>query len=135
MESFIAAANSDMQAEVKIPEINLTAFDQQAPYVTRRDQTSTVCPVPVLKPTLTRTAKLTVTDSNFIDLGSLYFTFKIRNNSGNHPLLPCDAIPSCWFRRMKWSLNGTVLEDIAHVNRVEAQNSRFISTKNKLCNR
>ena len=65
MESFIAAANSDMQAEVQIPELNLTAFDKQAPYVTRRDQTSTVCPVPVLKPTTTRTAKLTVTDLNF----------------------------------------------------------------------
>ena len=74
MESFIAAANSDMQAEVRIPEINLTAFDQQAPYVTRRDSTSTMCPVPVLKPATTRTAKMTVTDMNFIDLGSLYFT-------------------------------------------------------------
>jgi hypothetical protein len=132
MESFIAAANSDMQAEVKIPEINLTAFDQQAPYVTRRDQTSTVCPVPVLKPSTTRTAKMTVTDLNFIDLGSLYFTFRIRNNAaGGTVLRPLSAIPHCWFRRMRWMLNGTVLEDISHLSRIEEQISRFVSTNKR----
>ena len=133
MESFIAAANSDMQAEVKIPEINLQAFDQQAPSVTRRDQTTTVCPVPVLKPSTTRTAKLTVTDLNFIDLSTLYFTFKIRNNNAtaNADLRPLSAIPHCWFRRMRWSLNGCVLEDVAHLNRVEEQISRFVSTNKR----
>ena len=132
MESFIAAANSDMQAEVKIPEINLTAFDQQAPYVTRRDQTSTVCPVPVLKPTTTRTAKLTVTDMNFIDVGSLYFTMKIRNNAAAGTVLrPLSAIPHCWFRRMRWMLNGCVLEDISQLSRVEEQISRFVSTNKR----
>ena len=130
MESFIAASNADGAAEVKIPEINLTAFDQQAPYVTRRDQTSTVCPVPVLKPTTTRTAKMTVTDANFIDLSSLYFTWRIRNN-GAAPLRPLSAIPHCWFRRMRWMLNGTVLEDISHLSRVEEQVSRFVSTNKK----
>ena len=131
MESFIAAANSDMQAEVKIPEINLQAFDKQAPYVTRRDQTSTICPVPVLKPSTTRTAKVTVTDLNFIDLSSCYFTFRIRNNSTTGDLRPLSAIPHCWFRRMRWSLNGCVLEDIAHLNRVEESVSRYVSTNKR----
>ena len=128
MESFIAAANSDMQAEVKIPEINLQAFDQQAPYVTRRDQTSTACPTPVLKPSTTRTAKITVTDLNFIDVGSLYFSMRLRNNDGTKALLPLSAIPHCWFRRMTWSLNGCVLEDVSQLSRVEEQISRFVST-------
>ena len=132
MESFIAAANSDMQAEVKIPEINLQAFDQQAPYVTRRDQTSTACPTPVLKPSTTRTAKITVTDLNFIDVGSLYFTMRLRNNDDAKKLLPLSAIPHCWFRRMTWSLNGCVLEDVAQLSRVEEQISRFVSTNKKM---
>ena len=131
MESFIAASNADGAAEVKIPEINLTAFDQQAPYVTRRDQTSSVCPVPVLKPTTTRTAKVTVTDANFIDLSTLYFTFRIRNNDGANALRPLSAIPHCWWRRMRWMLNGTVLEDIAQLSRVEEQVSRFVSTNKR----
>ena len=131
MESFIAASNADGAAEVKIPEINFTAFDQQAPYVTRRDQTSTVCPVPVLKPTTTRTAKVTVTDANFIDLSTLYFTFRIRNNSGVNALRPLSAIPHCWWRRLRWMLNGTVLEDIAQLSRVEEQVSRFVSTNKR----
>ena len=131
MESFIAASNADGAAEVQIPEINLTAFDQQAPYVTRRDQTSTVCPVPVLKPNTTRTAKVTVTDANFIDLSSLYFTFKIRNNDGTNALRPLSAIPHCWWRRMIWKLNGTVLEDVAQLSRVEEQISRFVSTNKR----
>ena len=135
MESFIAAANSDMQAEVQIPELNLTAFDQQAPYVTRRDQTTTTCPVPVLKPSTTRTAKLTVTDLNFIDLSTLYFTFTIRNNANTadtNVLRPLSAIPHCWFRRMRWMLNGCVLEDSgSHLNRLEEQISRFVSTRKR----
>jgi len=131
MESFIAAANADGMAEVKIPEIDHIAFDKQAPYVTRRDQTSTVCPVPVLKPTTTRTAKVTVTDANLIDLSTLYFTFRIRNNSATQPLRPLSAIPHNWWRRMRWMLNGTVLEDVAHLSRVEEQVSRFVSTNKR----
>ena len=131
MESFIAAANSDMQAEVKIPEISLTAFDQQAPYVTRRDQTSTVCAVPVLKPSTTRTGKMTVTDLNFIDVGSMYFTFTIKNNDETKALRPLSAIPHCWWRRLRIMLNGCVLEDISNLSRVEEQVSRFVSTNKR----
>ena len=130
MESFIAAANSDMQADVHIPELDLRAFDKQASYVIRRDQTSTICPVPVLNPRTTRTAKMTVTDANFIDVGSCFFTFTVRNLANaadNQVLQPLSAIPHNFFRRMRVMLNGTVLEDISHLNRVEEQISRFLS--------
>ena len=130
MESLTAASNADGYAEIQIPEINLTACDQQAPYVTRRDQTSTVCPVPVLKPTTTRTAKVTVTDANFIDFSTLYFTLRIRNN-GDTALRPLSAIPHCWWRGMRWMLNGTVLEDVAQLSRVEEQVSCFASANKR----
>ena len=131
MESFIAAANSEGQAEVALPELNLKAFDEQASYVTRRDATQTVCAVPVLTPESVRVGKISVTDMNFIDLSSISFSFQIRNNSGN-PLRPLSAIPHCWFRRMRWMLNGTVLEDSgSHLNRLEEQISRFVGTNKR----
>ena len=131
MESFIAAANSEGQAEVALPELNLKAFDEQASYVTRRDATQTVCAVPVLTPESVRVGKISVTDQNFIDLSSISFSFQIRNNSGN-PLRPLSAIPHCWFRRMRWMLNGTVLEDSGmHLNRLEEQISRFVGTNKR----
>ena len=131
MESCIAAANSEGQAEVALPELNSKAFDQQASYVTRRDATQTVCPVPVLTPASVRVGKISVTDMNFIDLSSVYFSFQIRNNAAN-PLRPLSAIPHCWFRRMRWMLNGTVLEDSGmHLNRLEEQISRFVGTNKR----
>ena len=131
MESFIAAANSEGQAEVALPELNLKAFDEQASYVTRRDATQTVCAVPVLTPESVRVGNISVTDQNFIDLSSISFSFQIRNNSAN-PLRPLSAIPHCWFRRMRWMLNGTVLEDSGmHLNRLEEQISRFVGTNKR----
>ena len=132
MESFIAEGTDQI-----IPELSPEAYQNQASYVVSRTQTRTSCPTPTLSPNSVRTAKISIVDGNFIDLSSCWFSFTIRNTAVTADaaevayLQPLSAIPHCWFRRAIIRVNGATVDDVMHLNRVEEQISRFVSTNKK----
>jgi hypothetical protein len=130
MESLLAAGTDQ-----RIPELDIAAYENQASFVLRRDQTQTVCATPVLSPTGVRTAVLNLVDGNFLDLSTLFFSFVVRNNSTGEttgkPLRPASAIPHCWFRRLIIKCQGSTCEDIASLSRIEEQITRFVSTNKR----
>ena len=95
MESFLAEGRDG-----KIPELDVSAFQQQASYVLSRSYTTTSCPIPVVAPDTTRTAKFNITSGNFLDLGSLFFSYTVRNESGQNSLYPVSALGATFWRRM-----------------------------------
>ena len=124
----IVASGQDSQ----IPELDVTnPFSNQASYVIDRTQTQNTCPTPVLSPTGVRTAKVHISDGNFLDLSTLVFTFDVVNLDGANALRPANAIPSCWFRRMIIKMSGCVIEDISNLDRIEAQIQSFVSTNKR----
>jgi hypothetical protein len=125
MESIIASGS-----DTPIPEIDPNVFQNQASYVVRRDQTSHTCVTPVISPAAVRTGKLNISDSNFLDLSTLHFSFIVRN-TGAQVLQPLSAIPHCWWRRAIIKINGAVCEDVNFLSRVEEQISRFVSTSKR----
>ena len=125
MESIVAAGEDG-----RIPEIDPTVYQNQASYVVRREQTTSTCSTPAISPSAVRTAKLTVVDGNFLDLSTLHFSFIVKNLSAN-PLAPLSAIPHCWFRRLRMTVNGATVEDVNFLNRIEEQISRFVSTNKR----
>ena len=132
MESFIAEGTDQI-----IPELSPEAYQNQASYVVSRTQTRTSCPTPTLSPNSVRTAKISIVDGNFIDLSSCWFSFTVRNTAVTADaaevadLQPLSAIPHCWFRRAIIRVNGATVDDVMHLNRVEEQISRFVSTNKK----
>ncbi len=96
------------------------------------------CPTPEISPGGVRTAKISIVSGNFLDLSSLHFSFLVRNEEADaaegapgHPLLPLSAIPHSFWRRIRISVNGAVVEDLNFANRVEEQISRFLSTNKR----
>ena len=126
MESILASGTDQ-----RIPELDVSVYQNQSSFVLSRTQSTTTCPTPVLQPTGVRTAKLSIVDGNFLDLSTLSFSFKIHNTDGANALRPCNAIPSCWFRRMLIKVNGTTVEDLNHVGRMERQIEQFVSTNKR----
>ena len=132
MESFIAEGTDQI-----IPELSPEAYQNQASYVVSRTQTRTSCPTPTLSPNSVRTAKISIVDGNFIDLSSCWFSFTVRNTAVTADaadvadLQPLSAIPHCWFRRAIIRVNGATVDDVMHLNRLEEQISRFVSTNKK----
>jgi hypothetical protein len=126
MESILSAGDDQI-----IPELSVEVYKNQASYIVSRSQTRTTCPTPVLSSNGVRTAKVSIVDGNFLSLDSCWFSFVVRNNSATHPLQPTDAIPSNWFRRAIVKVNGAVVDDVLHMNRVEAQIERFVSTNKR----
>jgi hypothetical protein len=126
MESILSAGDDQI-----IPELSPEVYQNQASYIVSRSQTRTTCPTPVLSSNGVRTAKLSIVDGNFLDLSSCWFSFIVRNTSATHPLQPTDAIPSNWFRRCIVKVNGAVVDDVLHMNRVETQIERFVSTNKR----
>ena len=125
MESIIASGNDQ-----RIPELDVSIYQNQASYVISRNQTTNTCATPVISPTSVRTAKFSIVDGNFLDLSTLCFSFLIHNMS-NTPLRPASAIPSCFFRRMVLKVNGATVEDISNVGRLESQIAMYVSTNKK----
>ncbi len=115
----------------RIPELDVSIYQNQASYVIKREQTTNTCAIPVIKATSVRTAKFSIVDGNFLDLSTLHFSFLVRNNSGTHVLRPASAIPSCWFRRMIVKVNGATVEDVQNTNKLEQQISMFVATNKK----
>jgi hypothetical protein len=128
MESILSAGDDQI-----IPELSPEVYTNQASYIVSRSQSRTTCPTPVISSNGVRTAKISIVDGNFLDLSSCWFSFIVRNNSTTLPLQPTNAIPSNWFRRCIVKVNGAVVDDVLHMNRVETQIERFVST-NKLRN-
>jgi hypothetical protein len=126
MESILSAGGDQI-----IPELSPEVYQNQASYIVSRSQTRTTCPTPVLSSNGVRTAKVSIVDGNFLDLSSCWFSFIVRNTDDTHPLQPTDAIPSNWFRRCIVKVNGAVVDDVLHMNRVEQQIERFVSTNKK----
>ena len=132
MESFIAEGTDQI-----ILELSPEAYQNQASYVVSRTQTRTSCPTPTLSPGSVRTAKISIVDGNFIDLSSCWFSFTVRNTAVTEDaaavadLQPLSALPHCWFRRAIIRVNGATVDDVMHLNRVEEQISRFVSTNKK----
>ena len=132
MESFIAEGTDQI-----IPELSPEAYQNQASYVVSRTQTRTSCPTPTLSPGSVRTAKISIVDGNFIDLSSCWFSFTVRNTAVTADaadvadLQPLSAIPHNWFRRAIICVNGCTVDDVMHLNRLEEQISRFVSTNKK----
>jgi hypothetical protein len=127
MESILSAGDDQI-----IPELSPEVYQNQASYIVSRSQTRTTCPTPVLSSNGVRTAKISIVDGNFLDLSTCWFSFIVRNTSTDaHPLQPTDAIPSNWFRRCIVKVNGAVVDDVLHMNRVEQQIERFVSTNKK----
>jgi hypothetical protein len=128
MESLYAAGDDQ-----RIPELELAKYENQASYVIRRDQTQTLCATPELKSNSIRTATFNIVDGNFLDLSTLFFSFKVNNKDtvADHTLRPASAIPHCWFRRLIIKCNGSTVEDIMHLSRVEEQMTRFVSTNKR----
>ena len=126
MESFLAEGSDG-----RIPELDVSAFQQQACYVLARAYTTTSCPIPVVSPDSTRTAKFNITSGNFLDLGSLFFSYTVRNTSGQLVLHPASALGATFWRRMIIKVSGATVEDISHVNRLEAQIANFAGTNKK----
>ena len=127
MESLIASGEDQ-----RIPELDVSAFQNQASYVISRTQTTTTCPTPAVKPDSVRSAVFRIVDSNFLDLSTLHFTFVVENLDGdNKALRPLSAIPHCWWRRLTIKVNGSVCEDIANLSRIEEQITRFTSTNKR----
>jgi hypothetical protein len=126
MESILSAGDDQI-----IPELSPEVYQNQASYIVSRSQTRTTCPTPALSSNGVRTAKISIVDGNFLDLSSCWFSFIVRNKSTTHPLQPTDAIPSCWFRRCIVKVNGAVVDDVLHMNRVEQQIERFVSTNKR----
>ena len=125
MESVLAGGN-----DTRIPELDVSVYQNQASYVIRREQTSTTCPSPAISAEGVRTAKFNVVDGNFLDLSTLHFSYSIRETSGNE-LIPASAIPHCWWRRMIIKVNGATVEDINNLSRLEEQITRFTSTNKR----
>ena len=125
MESFLAEGSDG-----RIPELDVSAFQQQASYVLTRSYTSTSCPIPVVSPDSTRTAKFNITSGNFLALGSLYFSYTVREK-GTGILHPASALGATIWRRMIIKVSGATVEDISHVNRLEAQIANFAGTNKK----
>jgi hypothetical protein len=126
MEAIIASGQDQ-----RIPELDVSIYQNQASYVIKREQTTNTCAIPVIKSNSVRTAKLSIVDGNFLDLSTLHFSFLVRNNSGTHVLRPASAIPSCWFRRMIVKVNGATVEDVQNTNKLEQQISMFVATNKK----
>ena len=126
MESIIAGGE-----DAQIPELDVSVYQNQASFVVRREQTTTTCATPEIRPGAVRTAKLTVVDGNFLDLSTLHFSFLVRNNSTNQPLQPLSALPHGWWRRLIVKVNGATCEDTNFVSRVENQISQFVSTNKR----
>ena len=128
MESILASGTDE-----RIPELDVSVYENQASYVVKREQTSTTCPTPVLSPGSVRTGKISVVDGNFLDLSTLHFTFTVKNKdtADNHVLRPASAIPHCWFRRLIIKCNGSTVEDINNLSRIEEQITRFVSTNKR----
>ena len=134
MESILAAHGQ----EQLIPELDQNVFQNQAGYVISREQCTTHCPCPTIKPGGVRTAKISIVDGNFLDLSTLHFSFLVRNNAVDVaggapglPLLPLSAIPHSFWRRLRVTCNGAVVDDISNLSRVEEQISRFMSTNKR----
>jgi hypothetical protein len=125
MESILASGTDQ-----RIPELDVSVYQDQASYVLSRTQSTTTCATPVVNPTGVRTAKVSIVDGNFLDLSTLSFSFKI-HNTGATQLRPCNAIPSCWWRRMLLKVNGTTVEDLNHLNRMERQIEQFVATNKR----
>jgi len=126
MESIIASGQDQ-----RIPELDVSVYQNQASYVIRRDFTTNTCATPVINPNAVRTAKINIVDGIFLDLSTLCFSFLIHNTDANNVLRPASAIPSCWFRRMVIKVNGATCEDIQNLGRLEQQISMFVSTNKK----
>ena len=125
MESIIASGNDQ-----RIPELDVSIYQNQASYVISRNQTTNTCATSVISPTSVRTAKLSIVDGNVLDLSTLCFSFIIHNMS-NTQLRPASAIPSCFFRRMLIKVNGATVEDISNLGRLESQIAMFVNTNKK----
>ena len=132
MESFFAGGTDQI-----IPELSPDAYQNQASYVVSRTQTRTSCPTPTLSPGSVRTAKISIVDGNFLDLNSCCFSFTVRNTAVTADpddvadLQPLSAIPHNWFRRAIIRVNGATVDGVMHLNRLEEQISRFVSTNKK----
>ncbi len=134
MESIIAAHGQ----EQLIPELDPNVYSNQAGYIISREQCTTHCPTVAISPGGVRTAKISIVDGNFLDLSTLHFSFLLRNNAANgaegvpgNPLLPLSAIPHSFWRRLRVTCNGAVVDDISNLSRVEEQISRFMSTNKR----
>ena len=123
MESVLAQGTDQ-----RIPELDVSVYQNQASYVIKREQTSTTCPTPAISPSSVRTAKFNIVDGNFLDLSTLHFTFTVvnlDNTDGNSTLTPASAIPHCWWRGAIVKVNGATVEDVNHLSRLEEQITRF----------
>jgi hypothetical protein len=126
MESIIAAGS-----DARIPELDPNAFSNQASYVQSRTSSKIMCPTPVLKPNGIRTARVSITDGNFLDLSSMYFSFDVVNNSETLGMRPLNAIPSAYWNRALIKVNGTVVEDVNHWNKLEQALSLYVATNKR----
>ena len=128
MESLLASGTV-----ARIPELDISAYENQSSYVIKREQTTTTCATPQIAPGSVRTATFSIVDGNFLDLSTLHFTFVVRNLDGvlNHVLRPASAIPHCWWRRLIIKCNGATVEDINNLSRIEEQITRFVSTNKR----
>ena len=125
MESVLAGGSDQ-----RIPELDVSVYQNQASYVIRREQTTTTCPSTAISAGSVRTAKFNVVDGNFLVLSTLHFTWSIRERSGSE-LIPASAIPHCWWRRLIIKVNGATVEDISNLSRLEEQITRFTSTSKR----
>ena len=125
MESVLAGGSDS-----RIPELDVSVYQNQASYVILREQTTTSCPSSAISAGSVRTAKFNVVDGNFLDLSSLHFTWSSRERSGSE-LIPASAIPHCWWRRLIIKVNGATVEDISNLSRLEEQITRFTSTNKR----
>ena len=130
MESILATGSDGQQL---IPQLKPQALTNQASYIIARTQTTTTSPIPVASPTGVRTIKWNIVDSNFLDLSSLHFSFTVNvgSTAAANNLVPLSAIPHCWFRRLVIKINGSTVEDLTELSRMESQLSMFLSTQKK----
>ena len=132
MESFLAEGQDG-----RIPELDVSAFKNQASYVLSRNYCTHSCPAPAVSPNSTRTAKFNISSGNFIDPGSIWFSYTCRNlgvganGAAAGVLHPVSALGATFWRRMIIKYSGATVEDISHVNRLEAQIANFASCNKK----
>jgi hypothetical protein len=60
----------------------------------------------------------------------LYVSFTVKNNAAGD-IRPLNAIPSAYFRRCLIKVNGTVVEDVMHWNKLEQALSLYVGTNKR----
>ena len=96
MESLLDAADNDNL----IPSLDYRLGGPTADYFVDRAESTFFSSVVSASPTGVKVVTWNVNNDHWIYLASLHFSFTVKNNDPNHPLLPLWPTPSVLFDRM-----------------------------------